>query len=192
MRLLQLGTGTALSFEEYLITDLPPFAILSHTWGSDDDEVTYLDVVQRRGERKAGFQKLLFCGQRAKRDGLEYFWVDTCCIDKRSSAELSEAINSMFQWYYLSSRCYVYLQDVPLGLSLSESEGRMQSESESGSEVSGDWEMSFKDSRWFTRGWTLQELAAPRHVDFFARDGELLGGKIDLRHTIRDITGISL
>jgi hypothetical protein len=192
MRLLQLGTNNALSFKEYLVTDLPPFAILSHTWGSDDDEITYLDVVQRRGEKKAGFQKIMFCGQQAKRDGLEYFWVDTCCIDKRSSAELSEAINSMFRWYYLSSRCYVYLQDVPSGLSLSLSESGVQSGSESGSKVSEGWEMSFKDSRWFTRGWTLQELVAPRHVDFFSREGEMLGSKIELRHTIRDITGISL
>jgi len=100
------------------------------------------------------------------KEGLDYFWVDTCCIDKRSSAELSEAINSMFRWYYLSSRCYVYLRDVSWILK------------ESGSDKA--WEKGFKESRWFTRGWTLQELIAPRHVDFFTCEEERLDNKLEL------------
>jgi hypothetical protein len=120
----------------------------------------------------------MFCGQQAKRDGVDYFWVNTCCIDKRSSAKLSEAINSMFRWYYLSSRCYVYLRDVSWILK------------ESGSDKA--WEKGFKESRWFTRGWTLQELIAPRHVDFFTCEEERLGNKLELRSLIQGITGISL
>ena len=92
MRLLQLHADDTLSFSEYLIADLPPFAILSHTWGSDDEEVDYLDTIEVTCARKIGYRKLRFCGQQAEKDGLDYFWVETCCIDKRSSAELSEAI----------------------------------------------------------------------------------------------------
>ena len=72
---------------------IPPYAILSHTWGSDDEENAFHNLDKSR----PGYKKLLFCGEQAKKDGLEYFWVDTCCIDKSSSAELQEAIATMFR-----------------------------------------------------------------------------------------------
>jgi hypothetical protein len=107
--------------------------------------------------------------------------VDTCCIDKSSSAELSEAINSMFRWYQNADKCYVYLADV--------------STSGDGTNLQlspTTWEAAFRGSRWFTRGWTLQELIAPVSVEFFSREGERLGSKKSLEEKIREITGIAI
>jgi hypothetical protein len=154
---------------------LPPYAILSHTWGADDDEVTFKDLSNGRGKEKPGFRKLLFCGQQATLHGLEYFWIDTCCIDKSSSAELSEAINCMFRWYCSSAKCFVYLTDVSTAI---------------GHDLA-QWLSDFKRSRWFTRGWTLQELIAPSSVEFFSCEGQLLGDKSSLVHTLQEVTGIA-
>ncbi|KAM0131620.1 hypothetical protein ACHAO1_007221 [Botrytis cinerea] len=157
--------------------DIPEYAILSHTWGADADELTFQDLMNDTGQNKSGYRKLQFCGEQAKRDGLQYFWVDTCCIDKSSSAELQEAINSMFRWYRNAARCYVYLSDV----------------STNGNNQAGlSWQPIFKASRWFTRGWTLQELIAPRSVEFFCSNGMLLGDKRSLEHLIHEITEIEI
>ncbi|TGO91488.1 hypothetical protein BPOR_0026g00120 [Botrytis porri] len=156
-------------------SDTPKYAILSHTWGADADELTFQDLMNNTGLDKSGYQKLQFCGEQANRDGLRYFWVDTCCIDKLSSAELQEAINSMFRWYQNATKCYVYLSDVSTN-------GHNQATS--------SWQPIFKASRWFTRGWTLQELLAPRSVEFFCSNGMLLGDKTSLQHFIHEITGI--
>ncbi|KAM0134522.1 hypothetical protein ACHAP3_005416 [Botrytis cinerea] len=156
-------------------SDIPEYAILSHTWGADTDELTFQDLMNDTGQNKSGYRKLQFCDEQAKRDGLQYFWVDTCCIDKSSSAELQEAINSMFRWYRNAARCYVYLSDV----------------STNGHNQAGlSWQPIFKASRWFTRGWTLQELIAPRSVEFFCSNGMLLGDKRSLEHLIHETTGI--
>ncbi|KAK7897798.1 Vegetative incompatibility protein HET-E-1 [Exophiala xenobiotica] len=90
--------------------NIPPYAILSHVWGHD--EVLFQDIGDPTYKSKAGYANIQFCGSRAQRDGLQYFWVDTCCIDKSSSAELSEAVESMFDWYRGAAKCYVYLSDV--------------------------------------------------------------------------------
>ncbi|RYP72558.1 hypothetical protein DL770_007938 [Monosporascus sp. CRB-9-2] len=111
MRLLQLRGNDELILTDNLIHDIPPYAVLSHTWGRDGEEVTFQELMEKRGKHKIGYEKIVFCGQQAQRDGLQYFWVDTCCIDKTSSAELTEAINSMFDWYRKAERCYVYLAD---------------------------------------------------------------------------------
>ncbi|KAK4196344.1 heterokaryon incompatibility protein-domain-containing protein [Triangularia verruculosa] len=113
MRLLK---ARSLEFEEFLDESaIPPYAILSHRW--EDEEVTYKEILKptRRAlaEAKRGFQKIKACAAEATRNGLEYLWVDTCCIDKTSSTELSEAINSMFRWYRAATVCYTYLCDVP-------------------------------------------------------------------------------
>src|SRR5438477_8455774 len=94
--------------------NIPEYAILSHRWGADGEEVTFLDLENGTGKSKIGYKKLNFCGEQAVRDGLEYFWVDTCCIDKANNTELSEAINSMFNWYRGATKCYVYLPDVSI------------------------------------------------------------------------------
>ncbi|KAK7214166.1 hypothetical protein V2G26_021344 [Clonostachys chloroleuca] len=106
MRLINCRT-LKLEFKE--LQDAPPYAILSHTWG--DGEVTFADFHQTSREKLVGWEKISLTCQQALQDGLEYAWVDTCCIDKSSSAELSESINSMFKWYANSHKCYAFLAD---------------------------------------------------------------------------------
>jgi hypothetical protein len=121
------------------------YAILSHTWGADNAEVTFRDLMDGTGKSKAGYEKIRFCGEQARRDGVQYFWVDTCCIDKWNNTELAEAINSMFHWYRNADKCYVYLSDVL----------RPAFDTDDKS-YPLPWESTFRKSRWFTRGWTLQ------------------------------------
>jgi hypothetical protein len=101
------------AFELTAIDDdpAPPYAILSHTWTAGQ-EVTYKELLEGTGTNKLGYTKLCFCGERATADGLDYFWVNTYCIDKANSTELLEAVNSMFRWYYRAAKCYVHLTDV--------------------------------------------------------------------------------
>ncbi len=182
MRLLQrTSTGELSLTGELFGNSIPPYAILSHTWGPSAKEVKFKDITNGKGKGKAAYNKLRFCAERAASDGLRYFWVDTCCIDKSSSAELQEAITSMFQWYRNAAKCYVYLSDVPSpAIDLN-------------SEVSQvPWESAFRDSKWFTRGWTLQELLAPESVEFFSREGNRIGDKKSLERQIHEITGIRL
>jgi hypothetical protein len=113
MYLLKLDDHGNPVLTQFLTGNIPSYAILSHTWEADDQEVTFRDLTNGIGLNKLGYRKIRFCGEQARKDGLEYFWVDSCCIDKSSSAELSEAINSMFNWYQKSSVCYVYLGDIP-------------------------------------------------------------------------------
>ncbi|OCK90675.1 HET-domain-containing protein [Cenococcum geophilum 1.58] len=112
MRLLELKDNGDFSLTEFIGDNIPRYAILSHTWGADSEEVTCKDLAEGTGKNKAGYNKIRFCGERAACDGLQYFWVDTCCIDKTNNTELSEAINSMFRWYRDAAKCYVYLSDV--------------------------------------------------------------------------------
>jgi hypothetical protein len=178
MRLLDTIT---LRLESFFGSSIPEYAILSHTW--NEEEVLF-DDIRDSGQplpvHKKGFAKVKGSCEQAIRDGYKYIWIDTCCIDKSSSAELSEAINSMFQWYHDSGTCYAYLADV--------------------NTAEGAGAVDFEASRWFKRGWTLQELIAPRNVWFFdgtwARLGkrqpienDLRGGE-DLSERIRQATGI--
>lgn len=169
MRLLERKRNDDFRVSEDLISNIPPYAILSHTWGSD--EVTYRDIIESTGKNKAGYKKLRFIADQAAKDKLKYFWVDTCCIDKSSSAELTEAINSMFRWYQEAAKCYVYLADISMP-----SFGRP----------------AIKKSKWFTRGWTLQELLAPTLVDFFSADGQRIGTKSSMEEDINQVTGIPI
>ena len=169
MRLLELKAHVEFSLTEFIGDNTPPYAILSHTWGADGEEVIFKDLMEGTGKNKAGYQKIRFCGEQAATDGLRYFWVDSCCIDKSSSAELQEAINSMFRWYHDAARCYVYLSDVSIG------------DYNQNNQLSQFlWESDFRASRWFTRGWTLQELLAPTSVEFFSKEGNRLGDKQSL------------
>ncbi|PQE16116.1 hypothetical protein CJF30_00011140 [Rutstroemia sp. NJR-2017a BBW] len=186
MRLLQYSeTGRFTLTKEFIGDDqTPPYAILSHTWGPDNEEVTFEDIVNGTGEIKPGYKKIRFCGEQARQDGLCYFWIDTCCINKSNkdnNAELSRSINSMFRWYRNAIRCYVYLSDV-------------SSCPDGGNHKCNPrpWESDFRKSRWFTRGWTLQELLAPASVEFFSRERGRLGDKISLRTQICEITNIPL
>ncbi|KAF2442542.1 kinesin light chain 1 [Karstenula rhodostoma CBS 690.94] len=153
----------------------PPYAVLSHTW-TEGQEVTYSELLAGTGVNKDGYNKIRFCGEQATADTLEYFWIDTCCIDKSNSVEISTAINSMFRWYQRADKCYVYLSDVSVPQIYDAQAFRT----------------AFRQSRWFTRGWTLQELLAPTTVKFFSVDGKLLGDKVSLEQEICDITGIPI
>ena len=159
--------------------DIPPYAILSHTWS--EGEVTYVELVAGEGKNKAGYAKLRFCEERATKDDVSYFWVDTCCIDKRDNIELTTALNSMFRWYQRATRCYVYLSDVHVPDEVMDAQA-----------VRITWEDAFRRSRWFTRGWTLQELLAPASVEFFSANGKQLGSKITLEQEIHEITQIPI
>jgi hypothetical protein len=198
MRLLSFKPNGDLTYTEFAPASIPPYAILSHTWGAE--EVTFDDLLSDSAKRKAGYEKIIFCGTQAVRDDLEYFWCDTCCIDKRNSSELSKAINSMFRWYRNAAMCYVYMADVhtPRRVDSSVQGGRIILLGD-GLEISTDapdesyrdeWEADFRKSRWFTRGWTLQELLAPAHVEFYSAELQLLGDKESLCDLISEITNI--
>ncbi|KAF1829399.1 HET-domain-containing protein, partial [Decorospora gaudefroyi] len=179
MRLLNYEGDGRLTITSFKNDVIPRYAILSHTWGADAEEVTFADLAQGGGKHKHGYTKIHFCGGQAQQDGLQYFWVDTCCIDKSDKAELSLAIQSMFRWYQNATKCYVYLSDV-------------STEKRKAGSLSTEftWEPAFRSSRWFTRGWTLQELVAPSTVEFFSQEWERLGDKISLTLLISKITGI--
>ncbi|CAH0031336.1 unnamed protein product [Clonostachys rhizophaga] len=151
----------------------PEYAILSHTW--EDEEVTFQEFQRPTAtiQSKGGYTKIKLACEQAIKHGLQYAWVDTCCIDKSSSTELSEAINSMFRWYEESKVCFAFLIDVQPGV-----------------DAYGP-DSAFATSRWFTRGWTLQELVAPKRVDFFNMDWGYIGSRDELAAPIQRITSIN-
>ncbi|KIK13039.1 hypothetical protein PISMIDRAFT_119680, partial [Pisolithus microcarpus 441] len=161
------------------------YAILSHRWGADS-EVDYEEMIglmkMEEGEREEvrqrhGYQKIIKSCEQATKDGYEWLWVDTCCIDKRSSAELSEAINSMYRWYQNARVCYACLSDI--------SESTFPTKEDvKRFEKSNGW------PEWFVRGWTLQELIAPKEVQFFNKDWVHIGNKRHLAPVLARITGI--
>lgn len=182
MRLLNTTTYRLEEFD----SKTPKYAILSHRWG--DEEMTYQDFYKQRNRNKSGYHKIIQACDFARKRSQQWLWIDTCCIDKKSSAELSEAINSMFDWYQEAEECYVYLVDV-----------------RPPSKHSFDAvEKEFYASDWFNRGWTLQELLAPSQVMFCTDNWEIMGTKesnpehpvrefshrAHLNSMIADITGI--
>lgn len=180
IRLLRCSNTGDFGLPEAFASDktIPPYVILSHTW-EDGQEVTFKDLMESTGKDKTGYHKIRLCAQRAKRDGLQYCWVDTCCIDKSNPAELQKAINSMFRWYKNARKCYVYLQDVST-----------MKRKASDRDVEYTWETAFRQSRWFRRGWTLQELLAPTSVQFFSQEWKKLGDRQSLVQQIHEATGI--
>jgi hypothetical protein len=219
MRLIDTKT---LALKEFFGNQIPPYAILSHTW--HEEEVSFQDWAdQSLASQKKGHKKILDVCGLAQKHGHDYMWVDTNCIDKSSSAELTEAINSMFKWYQSAQVCYVYLFDVPSPEAAAEAASSSSSSSsseddglrvvvhgsEASSEVSSranrrrkrrlkrypksqDFSWYFRNSRWFTRGWTLQELLAPQDVEFYSNDWSLLGTKESLYSEISSITRIKI
>ncbi|KAF2029365.1 HET-domain-containing protein [Setomelanomma holmii] len=169
MRLVHIESEHHFSLVEFTGQAIPPYAILSHTWGPDHEEVTFQELSDGTGLSKAGYDKIQFCGRQAANYSLQYFWIDTCCIDKISSAELTESINSMFIWYKEAAVCYVLLMDLPANARL---------------------EMDLPNCRWFTRGWTLQELIAPERVILFDQSLVSIGSKGYLVEELSCITGI--
>ena len=174
MRLLNTKTIQLSTFYD----KVPSYAILSHTWG--EDEIVFEDVSTKPAGplntgKTNGDAKVTNACRQASRDGFDYIWIDTCCIDKSSSTELSEAINSMFKWYESSDVCYAHLADI-LSRDIN---------------CDKDCIEGLEKSRWFTRGWTLQELIAPQIVKFYDMEWAFLGNQADLTSVISEITGIS-
>ncbi|KAH7077543.1 heterokaryon incompatibility protein-domain-containing protein [Paraphoma chrysanthemicola] len=165
MHLLHYDGAGGFSLATFHGNEIPPYAILSHTWGRDDEEVSFQELQRYRGsdqsalEHRPGYANIRLCARQAKKDKLHYFWVDTCCINKLSDPELTESINSMFRWYQRAARCYVYLT---------------------------------KEQRWFTRGWTLQELLASSDALFFNHRRKYMGDKTTLGLWLSEKTGIPL
>ena len=169
MRLLNSST---LLLEDFPADQIPAYAIFSHTW--EEGEVLLADMERCSAEDKAGYKKIRYSCAQAAAHGLHYIWVDTCCIDKSSSAELSEAINSMYSWYQKAEICYAYLADVPANVD------------------TGTIDSAFAKSRWFKRGWTLQELIGPSNLVFFSDDWVEVGKKSSLCSVLAKITGIDV
>ncbi|KAF2433970.1 kinesin light chain 1 [Tothia fuscella] len=153
MRLLHFDSDGRLVLTNFSGRTVPPYAILSHRWDSNN-EVLFEDVGNNTYKRKTGFQKIEFCAKQAARDQLNYFWIDTCCIDKWN------------RHVSIPSATDVHEQSI--------------------------WEASFRASKWFTRGWTLQELIAPASVEFFSSEGWRLGNKKSMEQQINEITGIPI
>ncbi|KAG2417117.1 hypothetical protein HFD88_008335 [Aspergillus terreus] len=166
MRLLNTTQQRSGGFEtkEFFDDALPDYAILSHTWG--EEEVSYQDLKNGDYANMKAYAKIKECCSISRSSNIAWVWIDTCCIDKTSSAELAEAINSMYRWYQGAKVCYVFLDDVPA--------------------------RPFPESRWFTRGWTLQELIAPDTVVFLNEDWEEIGTRDTLQYDISETTGIPL
>jgi tetratricopeptide (TPR) repeat protein len=178
MRLLHFDTLGRLILTDFRGKPSPPYAILSHRWS--DSETLIEDIPNGNyKEKEEGYRKLKFCAEQAAQDGLQYFWIDTCCIDRWDNNERSKAINSMFQWYQNAARCYVFLSDVSLS-AVTETA------------ACSHWEASFRKSEWFARGWTLQELIAPVSVEFFSHEGQRIGDKASLGRLLHEITDIPL
>ena len=157
------------------------YAILSHVWDAKEQSFQDLQSIRkkcarnltpkRRNPRNMVCLKIRKCCELAESHGYKWVWIDTCCIDKTSSAELSGAINSMFRYYSLARICYGYLRDVS-------HIPRCQAGH------------SVVRSVWFRRGWTLQELIAPRFLVFISKDWKALGSKADFAELVYDVTRI--
>ena len=169
---MRLLNTQSLQFEEFYDAKIPKYAILSHRWRGD--EVTHQDFRKGRKIDGQSYAKIKQCCALANNRGFRWAWIDTCCIDKKSSADVSEAINSMYRWYRGAGECYAYLYDVkwdPQNVDASREE--------------------FKHSDWFTRGWTLQELLAPSSVIFFDSEWQQFGTKKTLSSEISNTTKIN-
>ncbi|KAL5324627.1 hypothetical protein ACEPPN_009173 [Leptodophora sp. 'Broadleaf-Isolate-01'] len=164
-----------LEVQTFISAAVPDYAILSHRWGGE--ELTLKDLVddpvsdpRSKARNLSGFSKVQGACNQAINDGYNWIWIDSCCIDRSSSSELQEAINSMWNYYAQSNICYVYMVDVP--------------------DRSAGQDHRFNQSEWFTRGWTLQELIAPNYVEFYAADWSPLCTKLERYKDIAEITNI--
>ena len=184
---MRLLNTTSLTFEEFSGREVEPYAILSHCWSHSrgQEEPTYQQVLSKSYRAESpGWWKVTECCRIARSRGLQWTWIDTVCINKLSSAELSETINCMYTWYQRSVECYVLLDDIPVlnDRNTSQREGILR--------TTGLLPDGFSLSRWFTRGWTLQELLAPASVRFYDRNGDFIGTRSEMATSISYATGI--
>ena len=169
-----LNTSTR-KVQEFSHGRIPPYVILSHRW--EDKEISYKDLTEPKQDpsKLKGWTKLNSFCSLVRQDGWEWAWMDTCCIDRSSSAELSEAINSMYQWYGQAEFCIAYLADISI----------MKDET-------GIERKRFCESEWFKRGWTLQELLASHEVVFCDRSWKAIGTRTRLSAYVSRATHISV
>ena len=190
------------------------YAILSHRWlPEDEQEIRYPDIVNQRDglEAKAGWNKLQWCRRQAVLDDLSHVWADTACIDKSSSQELTESINSMYQWYKEAKVCYVYLHDMPDPETELNDFGPVIAEADIADAITTDglqpsliasiedhipsiwdtWDrVAFEKCTWFTRAWTLQEMIAPQQVRFYSQSWRFICNLSDIVPEIVELTGV--
>lgn len=163
MRLIDTHTG---ELKEYIGSVIPPYVAISHRW--TDDEILFKDYIKGRRKDSLGYKKILGFREVGRSHDVDLVWIDTVCIDKTSSSELSEAINSMYKWYETALECYAYLSDVDASKE--------------------HWRQQFRPSVWFTRGWTLQELVAPDVVRFFTSNWTEMGICGSIAKPLKDFT----
>lgn len=177
---MRLINTTSLDFEEFYGDAIPSYAILSHTW-VEGEEISYREFIEPSSftAKKLGYHKIQDACRIARQDGIDWIWIDTNCIDKSSSAELTEAINSMYNWYRGSEVCYAYLSDIP----------DSPEDREDGPYIPNH---QFRDSKWFSRGWTLQELIAPKRLVFYSSRWTKIGDRSGLALDISAVTGIEM
>ena len=175
--IMRLINSKTLELRSFLPHEIPDYVILSHRWGPE--EVTYRNISQNPisdesspARQLRGFSKVKGTCQLASDNGYSWVWIDSCCIDKESSADVDKAINSMWAYYAKSNICYVYMADIP--------------------DAQAGWTISFQNSNWFTRGWTLQELIAPIYVEFYAADWSPIGTKLERYKEIAEITAVDM
>ena len=192
---MRLLNTKSLEFGDFFDSDIPKYAILSHRW--EDNEVLYKEFKKGKAYEGPGLKKIQESCALAAKEGYDWIWIDTCCIDKRSSAELSEAINSMYEWYKKSAVCYVYLSDVcysPSDVSiLKDIHKRSLNVGSRSFSTFHEWnplKQEFCNSSWFGRGWTLQELLAPARCIFFDRHWTFIGDFFQLEADIAEAAGI--
>jgi hypothetical protein len=164
---MRLINAKSLQLSEFFGDDIPPYAILSHRWGEGEVDFQMFSASLHNAAKLHGYNKIYHCAEQTSRDKLGWCWVDTCCIDKRSSSELSEAINSMHQWYKNAVYCYAYLEDV---------EYQYPEDADEDEHPAFTHKRILK-SEWFSRGWTLQELIAPKDLLFYSREWTFMGSK---------------
>jgi hypothetical protein len=180
---MRLLPTSSLTLHEYFNENVPSYGILSHTWRKGE-EVSYQELLNFSPSIKAksGYKKIINCAYTIKELGYDYVWIDTCCIDKSSSAELSESINSMYPWYKNSEVCLAYMVDVHREASLDQEPVEHANLLEK--------YPNFETSQWWTRGWTLQELISPRRVVFYDSEWQVIAKIRDIVKAVERFTKI--
>jgi hypothetical protein len=167
---MRLLNHKSLQLEFFTDEPYPEYAVLSHRWSGT--EMNIRDLQDGKASlREVGYKKMVLTCAQAKADGIDYIWIDTFCIDKESSAELSESINSMFTWYKRAKICYAFMADVTCA-----DDGWINED--------------FDKSEWFERGWTLQELIAPKEVVFYSKDWKEIGTRSKMASRLSRITKV--
>ena len=168
----------------------PRYAILSHRWEAEEITFDIIRTIKPSALRKPSFPsipanlrasaaKIRGACTVAQQQGYSYIWIDTCCIDKTKSEELRYALNMMFKWYQNAAVCYTYFNDITFSTPSEEMF------------MSNRPDRRGKVSEWFERGWTLQELIAPRQMQFYDKRWKFMGTRSELAKLVGRVAGIN-